>query len=197
MKKRILSLLLAVAFMVPAFAQFRIGPRVGVAVNSLHFDTSVYDKENRAGFTGGLQLEFTAPIIGIGFDASVMYVKRSGVDINKTYVNADYVDIPVNLKYKLSIPVIASIVKPYVFTGPDFAFLTSKRVVSDILKRRNFDVGWNFGFGVELVKHLQFGASYGIGLTKALEEIDLKDSGNRAGIDGKNRYWTLTAAWLF
>lgn len=193
MKKRLLTILVAIMMVLPAMAQFKIGPRLGVAINSLHFNKEALAEDNRAGFTGGLQIEFTAPIIGIGMDASLMYVKRSGRGINNEYIGSDYIDIPINVKYKLGIPVV----KPFVFTGPDFAFLTSKKTVANIIKRRNFDVGWNFGFGVELINHLQLSAAYGIGLTKALEDFGLKDEGNRAGIEGKNRYWTVTAAWLF
>lgn len=197
MTKRILSFMLVLVAVLPAMAQFRIGPRVGVELNKLHFNKEIASADNRAGFTGGLQAEFTVPLVGIGMDASVMYVKRSGVAENNLKVNSDYIDIPVNLKYKIGIPGIAALVKPYIFTGPDFAFLTSKKTFANIIRRRNFDVGWNFGVGVELVSHLQIGASYGVGLTKTLEDIGLKDEGNKAGIEGKNRYWTVTAAWLF
>ena len=48
---------------------------------------------------------------------------------------------------------------------------------------------------MQLIKHLQIGASYGLGLTKAYELVD--SNHEAAGIDGKNRYWTVTAAWLF
>lgn len=183
---------------IPASAQFKFGPRLGVAVNSLHFDKEVFNKDNQAGFTGGLQAEFTVPLIGVGGDVSVMYVHRSSKWMDAQNMpqtaKSDYIDIPLNFKYKLSIPAISSIIAPYVFTGPDFAFLVSKEIIDDF-KSSKFDVAWNFGLGVELIKHLQVSASYGLGLTKALQAVDLKQ--NAAGIEGKNRYWTITAAWLF
>ena len=45
------------------------------------------------------------------------------------------------------------------------------------------------------MKKIQVGASYGFGLTKAVEMVT--DDVNAAGIEGKNRYWTITAAYLF
>ena len=178
---------------VPANAQFRIGPKVGINVNSLHFNDKTFDRDNRVGFNAGVMTEFTVPVIGIGMDASVMYVRRNstiikgdGTDVRD---NRDYIDIPINLKYKLNIPVISSIIAPYLATGPAFAFLTSKRDFKDF-RNRKCDVAWNFGFGAELVKHLQIGASYGIGLNKAVGTSD-------KSIEGKNRYWTVTAAYLF
>lgn len=195
--KRFLVVALVLAAFLPASAQFKFGPRVGIEVNSLHFDKSVFDSDNRAGFTGGLEAEFTVPLIGVGADVSVMYVHRTSKWMNEAKlenINKDYIEIPVNLKYKLSLPAISHIIAPYVFTGPSFSILASKQVVNDI-KSRKCDVAWNVGIGVELIKHLQVGASYGIGMTKPFQMIGL--TGDKANIEGKNRYWTVTAAWLF
>lgn len=198
----IAALLVSVAL--PASAQFKIGPRIGLEVNSMHFNSKLFEGDNRAGFTGGLEAEFTIPAVGFGLDASVMYVRRSAKfmeqfqDGSKDVENVarDYISIPVNLKWKFGIPVISSILKPFVFTGPEFAFLTSKRAISDALRSKKSDVSWNFGLGLEFVNHLQVSASYGIGISKATEWIGVTEGG-ASRIDGKNRYWTVTAAWLF
>lgn len=195
--KRFWVVALLVAFFIPASAQFKFGPRVGIEVNSLHFDKSVFDSENRAGFTGGLQAEFTVPIIGIGADLSVMYVHRTSEwkRDNDLETAKDYIEIPLNLKYKLNLPAISKIIAPYVFTGPSIAILASSKAVTELVEAKKCDFAWNFGIGVELVKHLQVGASYGMGLTKALQYIGV--ASDAADIEGKNRYWTITAAWLF
>lgn len=194
--KRFMAIAIALMVMLPAMAQFKIGPRLGVDVNSLHFNKDVFQEDNRAGFTGGLQAEFMIPGLGFGFDASVMYVRRSATftDDQRTEVNADYIEIPVNLKYKLGLPLLGNILKPYVFTGPSFSFLTSRRFFSDFVNKKS-DTAWNFGFGVELINHLQLSASYAVGMSKALDVFHL--SNENANINGKNRYWTVTAAWLF
>lgn len=204
MKK--LSVFLAVvvavlAMAVPANAGFRIGPRVGVAVSDLHFNDDLFKKENRTGFTGGLQAEVTLPL-GICFDASVMYVRRSieAVDEkdNSLTVNAsrDYIDVPINFKWKLGLPIVGKIISPYLLTGPDFAFLTSKRAISEAWKNHKVDVAWNFGVGVELFKHLQVGASYGLGMTKIGHAVGLTES-SRPNVEAKTNCWTITAAWMF
>lgn len=191
-----MAIAIALMVMMPAMAQFKIGPRLGVDVNSLHFNKDVFQEDNRAGFTGGLQAEFMIPGLGFGFDASVMYVRRSATftDDQRTEVNADYIEIPVNLKYKVGLPLLGNILKPYVFTGPSFSFLTSRRFFSDFVNKKS-DTAWNFGFGVELINHLQLSASYAVGMSKALDVFHL--SNENANINGKNRYWTVTAAWLF
>lgn len=192
---------LTAAFSIPAQAGgFHFGVKLGMDVSQLHFNKDIFDSDNRAGFTGGVMCEFTAPLIGVGFDLSAMYVRRntrflSEMDNENLSVNRDYIEIPLNLKYKLSIPAIERIIRPFVTTGPSVAFLTSRKAVNSFLKNKSCDVAWNFGFGVELFSKVQVAASYGLGLTKSLEAVGVMDNG--VDIDGKNRYWTVTAAYLF
>lgn len=201
--KRFWALALALAVIMPAMAQFRFGVRAGLNVNSLHFNKEIFDENNRAGFTGGVMAEFTVPIIGVGADLGVMYVRRNSQFMqtlaDKTTevqnLNSDYIEIPLNIKYKIGIPAISSILKPYIFTGPSFAFLTSKKHIENFVHDKTCDIAWNFGLGLEFFNHLQVGASYGLSMTKAFQAVNL--AGDAAGIEGKNRYWTVTAAWLF
>ncbi len=200
--KKILAIITAVAAILlctapQASAQFRFGLQVGTNVNDLHFNSSVLDSHNRMGYNIGALIEFTVPGIGVGGDLGVRYVRRNSnwADANGESLsdNRDYIEIPLNFKWKINIPVINSVVRPFLTTGPSFAFLTS-RSIHDTYRNKKFDTAWNFGFGLELFKKLQIGASYGLGLTKALEAIDAT---SKAGITGKNRYWTITAAYLF
>lgn len=199
----LVALVASIAMAVPAQAGFRIGPRVGVAVSRLHFNEDLFNTENRAGFTAGLEAEVSLPL-GICFDGSVMYVRRSieavATDVagTTTSINAnrDYISVPINLKWRLGLPLVGKIISPYIFTGPDFSFLTSKQAISDAWKSHKVDVAWNFGLGVELFKHLQVGASYGLGITK-LSNMAGFTSNVKDQIQGKNNYWTVTAAYLF
>ena len=175
-------------------AQFRFGAKVGLNVNSLHLNESTFDASNRAGFNAGLMAEFTVPVIGVGADISAMYVRRSAEIKGQPIDKREYIEIPLNLKWKINVPVVASIVKPFLTTGPSFSFLTSKESFREF-KNKKTDVAWNFGFGVELIKHIQVSASYGIGMTKAFESVGLTNGAQN--IDAKNRYWTVTAAYLF
>ncbi len=200
--KTLLALIVLVAASaIPAAAQFRWGPRVGVEVNKMSLNTDVFNNDNRAGFT--------VPIVNIGFDLSVMYCHRisqsdpisntGSADTDAALEsgrlrNRDYIEIPLNFKYKLGLPVIGKVFTPYVFTGPSVAFLTSKKAITEAYKNKSVDVAWNFGLGVQLVSHLQVSASYGLGLTKSIETIS---SFQGQKIEGKNKYWTITAAWLF
>ncbi len=136
------ALLLTLAVAIPASAQFSIGPRIGFNANSLHMSKELFDSDNRVGINAGLQAEFMIPMIGFGFDASVMYVHRSSNAFESadksdvTRVSADYIEIPVNLKYKIGLPVIGKIITPYIFTGPSFAFRTSKSAIKDFARSK-------------------------------------------------------------
>ncbi len=110
------------------------------------------------------------------------------------YKSRDYISIPVNFKYKFGLPVVGKVLSPYIFTGPEFAFLASKRAAADAWNQKKVDVAWNVGLGLQLFTHLQIGASYGFGITKVAEKISPVDG---KSLDGKNKYWTVTAAWLF
>lgn len=193
LKRVLVAIVMVVMTASAASAQFRIGPRLGVEVNSLKFNKDVFESGNRAGFTGGLMAEINIPIVNLAFDASVMYVHRVN-EIGEKKSNSDYIEVPVNFKWKIGLPVVGKIVTPYIFTGPSFAFLTSKRAISEAFSNKKTDIAWNFGVGLQLFTHLQVGASYGLGMTKAVETLS---SYQGEKIDGKNKYWTITAAWLF
>lgn len=197
LKSLFVTLALVLAVAAPASAQFRWGIKAGATINKLSFDKDVLSSDNRTGFTGGLMFEFTAPLIGIGMDASVLYANRSFEYTSKAngvtttdHKTRSYIDIPLNLKYKLGLPGVGKLITPFVTTGPDFSFLCSKKNFQNAAKNKAFDFAWNFGLGVQFLNKLQLAANYGLGITNSV-------SGNDAMYDSKNRTWTITAAWLF
>ncbi len=192
--QRLLIAILIATFAMPAAAQFKIGPRAGINANALRFKHTMFDAENRVGFTGGLQIEMMFPITHLGFDVSVMYThrekqfptdERGNYDIS----GKDFIEVPINFKWK--IPIVEDVFTPFLFTGPSFAFLLGTRFVDDYMHHRPSDVAWNVGFGLELISHLQISASYGFGMTQTYGG-HYQDYTN-----AKNRYWTTTVAWLF
>lgn len=197
LKRVIIIAFVALVGVLPMSAQFAWGPKLGVTISSLKFDKEVFSSENRAGFTGGLTAEFMLPILNIGFDASLMYARLNGhgkadVQNGSISVNRNYFEIPVNVKWKIGLPIVGKIVTPYIFTGPSFGFLMGKKEINDLIKNKTCDIAWNIGAGVQLFTKLQIGASYAFGMTKSV--IGIKDNNS---LDVKNRYWTITAAYLF
>ncbi len=198
---------LIVATVTAANAQFRFGVKAGVNINKLSLSNvqDNFKSSNGCGFTGGVMTEFQIPVIGLCFDASLMYtrmnssvdqvVKEDGTLLAETGAGAkNFFQIPINVKWKIGLPVVGNIISPYVFTGPDFAFKLGGS--DDVFKTKTFQCAWNIGLGVELIKHLQVGASYGIGMNNVFEKVNLV--GNTSNdIKTKNNYWTITAAYLF
>lgn len=202
--KRLAILAVAIAACAPlASAKFlSVGPRVGILANELHFNSDVFKSDNRVGFTGGVQLEVMIPVVNLGFDVSAMYARRSSEfmqtvnDTRYSYkADRDYIAVPIDFKWKIGIPVISKFLQPYLFTGPEFAFRCSKDAAEDAFRSKKTDVSWNFGLGLEFFSHLQVGASYGVGMTKVAKTAGI--TAGEGGIVGRNRYWTMTAAWLF
>ena len=182
-----------------AQAQFRFGIKGGITINELKWDKDIVSKDNRAGFTAGLIVEAGLPVVGLGIDASVLYAHRQDdlfleEEAQVTKLKRDYLDIPVNVKYKIQIPVLCKIISPFVTTGPDFALVLGDNDNGDF-KTRKWNTSWNVGFGAELFHKVQIHANYGIGMTKAFEYIGKEvDS---TPIKGKDNLWTITAAYLF
>ena len=121
---------------------------------------------------------------------------KQGVVEAKDKLQGNYIEIPLNVKYKITTPV-ANIIKPYVFTGPTLAMKLGGD--DDYFQTKTCQWGWNLGIGVELIDHLQIGAGYTWGMNNIADKLKINDliSINTADIKVKNNYWTITAAWLF
>lgn len=198
--KKVTGLLLIVLMAiiaVPASAQLKFGVKGGLNISSVHFSSDLLKADNVTGFQIGPMIETTIPLIGVGLDAAILYSQK-GMDMKSgtgtsTSVKTDYIDVPVNFKWKFGLP----IVKAYLSAGPYVGFRVGGDKFWDVpgnvigqVKAKNFSAGLNFGAGVELIRHLQVGFNYGLGLTDnySAEKIDL---------NAKNRGWSVTAAILF
>lgn len=183
-----------------ANAQVRLGVKGGLNIASVHFCTDVLQSDNVTGFQIGPMIEGSLPLVGLGFDAAILYAQKGletkTVSGEKTSLKNDYIDVPVNLKWKLGLPVM----KVYLAAGPYVGFRVGGNKIWELpgsmvdqVKTKSFSAGLNFGAGVELISHLQVGLNYGLGLTNnySMESLSLTKS------DGKNRGWSVTAAILF
>lgn len=193
--KKISVLLLVVVFAwvtIPAKSQVKLGIKGGVNIANVHFNTEILHKGNVTGFQIGPMLEAMVPFVGLGVETAILYSQK-GMGIGDVSVKTDYIDVPVNLKWKFGLP----IAKVYLAAGPYIGFRVGGDKIWDIpgkvkdqIEAKSFSAGLNLGAGVELLKHLQVGFNYGLGLT---DNYSLKSD----GASGKNRGWAITAAILF
>lgn len=195
MKKFAVAVIVAVSGLlaVPANAQLRFGIKGGANISKVSISKDVMNSDNVTGFNIGPMVEMKLPVVGIGLDAAILYSQRGVETLNET-MKTSYLDVPVNLKWKIGLP----LVKPYLAAGPYVSFRVGgdkfwdiPHSVGDQLRARNFGAGLNFGAGVEVLSHLQIGFIYGLGLTDDYKA--LKDG----GVYGKSRGWSVNAAILF
>ncbi len=192
MKRVYLLILALVAWMaVPAQAQFKWGIKGGANISSIHFSDlpEIFSTDNLTGFHIGPTIELMAPFVGLGFDASILY-SQTGMEIGTQKIKSDYLNVPVNLKWKIGIPAV----KVFAAAGPYIGFRLGGGKIWDVIidevQSKSFSAGLNLGAGVELIQHLQISATYQLGLTDNYSVKQLK-------IDGKNRGWMISAAILF
>ena len=105
-----------------------------------------------------------------------------------------YIDIPVYARYKLSLPGISKVFEPLVFTGPSFSVLFNENGPSNYDNSKTY-LSWDVGLGADLFRHLRLTGTYGLGISRALGYIDSEYTGDK--VNGRDRYWTLSAACLF
>lgn len=202
LKHLIIVAMMAVFACGQANAEFRFGIKAGLNVNKLHLSDykANLNSDNQCGFTAGVMTEFTVPVVGIGFDLSLMYTHMNNEikeGINEGAVGKNFLEIPLNLKYKFNIPVINSIIRPMVYTGPTMALKLDKSTFEGI-STKTVQMGWNLGLGLELFKHLQVSGGYTFGMNNVAKKIPVLDNNLNIGdIKVKNNYWTVTAAYLF
>lgn len=223
--KKLICIVLAVVAMAAApaaNAQLRFGAKLGANFSNLSWDNAKnldFKGTSLTNFTGGVTAEWIF-IAGFGVDASVMYTAKGtkyevgdnimGEAFESLFGTKEavtntihYIEVPVNLKYKLKIPVVEDIVIPFIYAGPSFAFKVGESIkglgetvknADQIIKNRDFDVAINVGIGAEIIKHVNLAVQYGWGLGTA-SEIGFGDvvSFNKA----KTGAWTITLGYMF
>lgn len=199
--------------MVPASANakiLRFGVKAGANFNKISLTSvsdglnSLKDKANSSGWEAGVMIDGQVPLIGLGFDLSLMYARmnnNSEIYNNNNMIfegSKNFLMIPLNIKYKISLPVVGNYLAPYVFTGPNFLLNLDKNTFANI-KNKTCQVAWQLGLGLEFFNHVQIGAGYNFGLGKIGNSIfnGLTGINQNTTYTVKNNYWMVTAAYLF
>ena len=183
MKKVISVMMVAVALMMAAPAQaqlIKFGVKGGVNMSELDFDGGYEgNKDNATGFFIGPMAEFTLPIVGLGIDGAVMFSQRG-----KNETKEQGFEVPVNLKYTIGLGSMAGV---YLAAGPDF-FFNLKDFNVEGGKAKKSQVAVNIGAGLKLLSKLQLGVTY---------QIPMGDSFEWKNLEGKNKTWQVSAAYMF
>lgn len=205
MKRFVTSLVISLcilAYAVPAAAQFRWGPSVGMSINDLEFKQDLFDVSKGIGGSAGVKAEMMFPGIGFGLDMGLYYEQRattlnlgqkliwSSEGYGKEKIWLHTIDIPFNLKFKWTrMQGLEDYIAPFVFGGPVFT-IQAGHSKCDALKYSGGDVSLIVGGGFELYRRWQISASYTWGMTYALKTRLLTDlSARNRTIDIKVTYF--------
>ena len=179
-----------------AQAQLKLGIKAGVnmsnvALGSLEEVGGNFKTENLTGFQLGPMIEAMTPL-GIGLDLAVLY---SQTGFKNALENEEYklntLQVPVNLKLRITL--LPKLLKVYGTAGP-YACLNLSGKLKDQIETKTFGLGLNFGAGIELLKHLQVGFNYQVGLTNDFGSFDFSTVPD---LKGRPTVWSVTAAYLF
>lgn len=219
MKRFIFGLLfiLGLTFAIPAQSQIKFGLKLGTNISNTDFnnlrDISEFKDvaiKNSTGFFVGPMMDIKIPILGFGLDAGLHYSYNKYTIEGAESVNTKQhkFEIPVNLKYNIGLGNVLGI---YIAAGPSFGFNINpnsfwedltKSIAHSIdgysYKRQSTEISMNFGAGLTILKHVQVGFNYSLGLTDAARGsasnfIDAAWDNNAF----KSRQWQISAAYLF
>ncbi|MDR2120289.1 MAG: PorT family protein [Tannerella sp.] len=176
----------------------RFGVKGGLNVADVKFSEDVFDTGNITGFHLGPIMEIMTPVPGIGIDAAVLFTQK-GTELRYSTIRNNFIEVPVNLKWKLMLPLL----KPYLAAGPYVGFRVAgdkswSDTYDDIVRQiesKDFCAGLNFAAGVEVLRSIQLGVNYNMGLTNNFNTFDVNHpitSGH-----GRTRTWTISAALFF
>ena len=200
MKRIITLVVLAVAMTVSAQAQgIKFGLKGGLDIVNLSFDKNVFDTSNKLGWFIGPSLKVSLPVPGLGVDIAALYDQKKS-EVNNETITQKSIIVPVNARYSFGVGSAASI---YLAAGPQFGFnvgddefkWTTNGVENTFqLKKSAFSI--NLGAGVTLLKHLEIGFAYNIGLGKTAD-VTVEQASQEIKDETAPKSWQISAAYYF
>lgn len=196
-KYALLTLVLFTTLMLHAQTKFSYGVKAGMNISTVNFGNEIPTSDNITGFHIGPMGQVDFDLGGLGMDFALLFSQK-GISTYGVSEEIGYIDVPVNLRWKYNFNAIGF----YVAAGPYASFKVSGNDTwtSPLYKKAEFNskkvsAGFNLGAGVLLLRHLQVGATYGIGISN---DYTLKlDADKEELTSGKNRTWEVSAALIF
>lgn len=182
------------------------------------------DPKNRCGFFIGPTVDFKLPIVGLGMETSLLYNQKvveveSTASVSTSFTSSSLFSISQKEKVKqnlLSVPInlkasvgLGSVLGIYGAVGPQFDFNLGGKKWKDLeglgMEWKNTTASLNLGFGVKVLKHIQAGLTYNIGLSKTAEytDIDADEATKKAfkevwgNANAKTNTWMISASYMF
>lgn len=197
----VIAITLCLLTSAPAFAQFNWGIKAGMNLASKPGSLDDIKSEGKTGFFVGPTAKIMLPIVGLGIEGNLLYSQTSS-ELEGEDITRRSIEVPIYLRYELSLPIVNKFMEPFVAVGPQFGWTIgdSKETVASVAqweyKKSNFSI--NVGAGATVLNHIQLHVNYNIALGNTGE---LKDDPTSAGWDyikgSKVNTWQVSAAYIF
>lgn len=192
----------------PAAAQFNFGVKGGVnlaerpTLNAEEFKSSV---KGSTGWYVGPTAKFIIPVVGLGFEANVLY-SQTNIEIEGQNMQAQSIDVPLYLRYELSLPVVNNYIEPFIAVGPQFGWNIGEKSITleniaDLASCeyniKDSNISLNFGLGFILFNHLQIHGNYNLALGKTADITGTVLNLRKEITEVKTNTWQVSLAYIF
>lgn len=208
-KKLILSLLLLLFGIANAYSQLGIRAGVNMANEIRSFSRedieAGFASENLTAFQIGLVWQIPFNQSGFSTEIGALYTQKgsffsytdNGEDF-KAFNELNYIEIPLNIRYKLSlgsgfgIYAYVGLYGSYLFEGKTIDEITSEvKYMAYTRDLDKLDYGYSYGVGIELLRKLQLGATWSTGVkTNNIPTVEVVE-------DSKNKVFSVNLVYLF
>ena len=212
MKSKHIILIALLALSPVLFAQFGIKTGVNMANEIKSFSqadiAAAFDSRNLNGYQIGFIYQTMPKKSGLGMEFGALLTQKGSVftdtisgNIKKGYRELNFVEVPVNLRYRLSMGIIgiygiAGIYGSYELSGktvnedvePNVTTPSSYASFMD-----HVDYGYNLGLGIELFNKLQLGGTWSQGIKTSPTAIN----GLPTPVTSSNRVFSINLVYLF
>ena len=199
---------------VPAAAQVDWGIKAGVniAEKPSNLDDVMATVKGKAGWYVGPMIKATIPVVGLGVEANLLY-SQTNTEVHGTTIKRQSIDLPVYLRYELSIPAINKFIEPFIAAGPQWSwnigdkrFSVKEALINgavggtNSLKEytlRSSNLSLNLGLGAVFLNHIQVHANYNIALGSTSDYSDPMNAAWNLATKSKTNTWQISVAYLF
>lgn len=214
MNKILFIFLFTLLISIGAKSQFSWGARVLIPFNIESFDfrnisLESVSIETKQYFYAGITAEAILPVVGLGVEGSALITMNSisVEEIDKNF-RQGYLNIPINLKYRLCMPGLEKFISAHITIGPYFNIkiignnIRFGEIDSELKKivfePKPYNWGMNYGFGFNFFKTLQIGVNYihSVNHPFIFDEILIQNSGLNQDI-GKYKGWLVSVSLMF
>lgn len=189
-------------------AQIDFGIKAGVNLPeapTLNVDDFKSSIRGNTGWFVGPTAKFVIPVVGLGVEANLLY-SQANIDIDGQNILTQSIEVPLMLRYELSIPAINRIVEPFIAIGPQFGWNIGDKSftldnIADIAGReyriKDSNTSLNLGLGLVLFNHLQIHGNYNLALGKTADITGTIVDFTKELAEIKTNTWQVSLAYIF